>query len=732
MWGAAGLCCSVRQVLLDCAHRHHAAMNFLVVDPIPEAPSLPPAPAALEAAASDLEAAVLAAMRAGDARGFARPYDRATAPSPRAAAAARRGGRSWAARRTALHHAVVPRREDCLERARACVLMLLGQARPEEWASAGRDPDGGDWGSCIYGHGGGGGGGGTALVDVDAADTYQCTALHYAARYADERMVLTLLRCGAFMGVRDRFGHTALKDINASTLETHLDECLRSKNAKSPQEYMYSMIFTYTFLPTSPAHISEQCRKAGIGDPESCTSSLKTCVYTSEMHVLEELSHMRCTRHLLKHPVVTLFLNMKWHKIKYIFYCNILTYTIFLISLNYYIIMRPSVGCNKFNKTDPWRAIFKTVIMMAGEFDAVDLPLSTFPVTSHIIFIVFVFLISIVLLNLLNGLAVSDTQAIKEEAEVFSLVARVRTISQIENSLLHLRNSTLLKTFLKLKCIRHVYHRIFIFPFFYNSKEIRVYPNWKENNVVISRPDDSNEYFHMCNWSFKRSVDGAIKVVINRRKGAGALCVKMTRLRNELRASMEAMERRLLGAMDGKARRGTRLSRRSCASYKSVAQLQYGYNFNSHSKTLGYIGFGIQISVSDIEILNYLECEFQQLCPVQMPAALARKQIGPVLAPRPQQHPEHGASEAGCGAGAGGGGGGGGAGPGRMFKLWRLIAVGILEKDDEKNVSKEDNKKNNEKEEEEKVEGENDDQELEKEIQIMKELKVVEMEEVEM
>lgn len=60
-------------------------------------------------------------------------------------------------------------------------------------------------------------------------------------------------------------------------------------------------------------------------------------------------------------------------------------------------------------------SLLKVVAMMTGELEYADLPFNASPFTSRIIFLIFLFLITIVLLNLLNGMAVSDTQAIQSK-----------------------------------------------------------------------------------------------------------------------------------------------------------------------------------------------------------------------------------------------------------------------------------------------------------------------------
>jgi hypothetical protein len=62
-------------------------------------------------------------------------------------------------------------------------------------------------------------------------------------------------------------------------------------------------------------------------------------------------------------------------------------------------------------------SLLKTIVMFTGEFDASSLSFDTLPYTSHVIFLVFVFLVAIVLLNMLNGLAINDTGEIRKLME---------------------------------------------------------------------------------------------------------------------------------------------------------------------------------------------------------------------------------------------------------------------------------------------------------------------------
>ncbi|XP_050709321.1 transient receptor potential cation channel protein painless-like isoform X2 [Eriocheir sinensis] len=81
-------------------------------------------------------------------------------------------------------------------------------------------------------------------------------------------------------------------------------------------------------------------------------------------------------------------------------------------------------------------SLLKTLTMATGEIEYKDLPLDAFPVFSHLLFVAFVFLIVLVLMNLLNGLAVSDIHKIQKEAEITSYRSRVELVSIIESGLL--------------------------------------------------------------------------------------------------------------------------------------------------------------------------------------------------------------------------------------------------------------------------------------------------------
>lgn len=89
-----------------------------------------------------------------------------------------------------------------------------------------------------------------------------------------------------------------------------------------------------------------------------------------------------------------------------------------------------------FNKFEnPGVSIIKTVVMLTGEFDAASINFNL-NAMSYFLFLAFVFVISTVLFNLLNGLAVSDTQAIKSEAELTNFIYRCELMAHYEKILI--------------------------------------------------------------------------------------------------------------------------------------------------------------------------------------------------------------------------------------------------------------------------------------------------------
>lgn len=82
-------------------------------------------------------------------------------------------------------------------------------------------------------------------------------------------------------------------------------------------------------------------------------------------------------------------------------------------------------------------SVLKSFTMMSGELEYEDIfygdyPVK-FPVTSHIIFLAFVLLVTVILTNLMLGLAVSDIQGLQVSATLDRLVRQAELVSRLES-----------------------------------------------------------------------------------------------------------------------------------------------------------------------------------------------------------------------------------------------------------------------------------------------------------
>ena len=157
-----------------------------------------------------------------------------------------------------------------------------------------------------------------------------------------------------------------------------------------------------------------------------------------------------------------------------------------------------------------WLSLVKTATMLAGELEFSDIPIdldSSLAPIAYIFFLTFVFLIVIVLFNLLNGLAVSDTGIIRDKAEIYSYKSQVETISTLESMLLgdpfdflsnvpsrlsSLPSCSLLQQFYSNSILRQAFTKlgaseILLFYKFLRTKSVTLSPNKREEECCCLR-----------------------------------------------------------------------------------------------------------------------------------------------------------------------------------------------------------------------------------------------------
>ncbi|KAK7871584.1 hypothetical protein R5R35_001779 [Gryllus longicercus] len=481
-------------------------------------------------------------------------------------------------------------------------------------------------------------------LDIDATDMKGNTALHYAAKHGDLNSVLALLSHGANIEVKNIFDKPPLP---AKAVENLLNQCLKADGKHYPEEDDYKVLFDYEILV--PNKIQTSTEKVTKNDDLPLTEltvedeceivipKSSFCQLNAEMEFLFYLSKSEEHRYLLKHPIITSFLLLKWYRVRFSFYVNLMFYTLYVIFLNAYILVEvenaendqdllmnlangslpvrtqfllisltillsyllirelvqfimcpgqyiknaenlldwsliiltsltlfvkisnsdwrksvtvmtvllswaelvlvtgrlPRLSRNiQMLKTVSWtflrfliwyslliisfgisfytlfhdarvdkegenifedlgRALFKTFIMMTGEFNSDDkIPFKSTNVTGHILFMLFVFLIAIVLLNLLTGLAVSDTQAIQNNADILSVISRIRLVYEIESMMLGWHHKIFLLGIFRPFAYRleNWVKAISLFPPSVHSKHVCVLPN-KGNNIITPHED---------------------------------------------------------------------------------------------------------------------------------------------------------------------------------------------------------------------------------------------------
>ena len=210
-------------------------------------------------------------------------------------------------------------------------------------------------------------------------------------------------------------------------------------------------------------------------------------------------------------------------KVMKTFFLFLTWYFLFIIAfgLGFYILLHKDVGDNPESQTEDkaedykffdkvWLSLVKTATMLAGELEFSDIPInldSKLAPLAYIFFLSFVFLIVIVLFNLLNGLAVSDTGLIRDKAEIFSYRTQVETISTFESMLLgdpfdflsnvpsklsDLPSCSLLQKFYGNSCLRQIFTKlgaaeILLFYQYLETKSVTITPNRQTGDLKCLR-----------------------------------------------------------------------------------------------------------------------------------------------------------------------------------------------------------------------------------------------------
>ncbi|XP_064546872.1 transient receptor potential cation channel protein painless-like [Drosophila montana] len=141
---------------------------------------------------------------------------------------------------------------------------------------------------------------------INVPDSHGYTLLHYAVHCCNEIAIRELLRQGAPLGLRNDRKKLLIEDIKMQLLEQHFDYCITSRG-KKPSHESYEILLNFMNL-TNEQHELDMAPIAYIA------SSKELCP-------------------LLKHPLITCFLLLKWRNLSRIFLTHFAVFLFFGISL---------------------------------------------------------------------------------------------------------------------------------------------------------------------------------------------------------------------------------------------------------------------------------------------------------------------------------------------------------------------------------------------------------------
>ncbi|CAL4123062.1 unnamed protein product, partial [Meganyctiphanes norvegica] len=118
------------------------------------------------------------------------------------------------------------------------------------------------------------------------------------------------------------------------------------------------------------------------------------------------------------------------------------------------------------------KALLKTTVMSTGEIEYTDIPFdSSYPLSSRLLFTIFIFVIVFVTVNLINGIAISDIKKIIKEAENHAIMAEAECIIGINETL------RMLIKILNFNCLERIWNYCLIFDDCFSKKSISLFPN---------------------------------------------------------------------------------------------------------------------------------------------------------------------------------------------------------------------------------------------------------------
>ncbi|XP_050068574.1 transient receptor potential cation channel protein painless [Anopheles maculipalpis] len=165
-------------------------------------------------------------------------------------------------------------------------------------------------------------------TEVDKIDEKRYTAMHYAVKYKIDHAQELLLAKGAYVGGENIFGESPISEMDSFLLEKHLDSCVTSNDRKpGDEDYEVRIDFSNFIPPAQKPNYAEPAKVAFGGLP-----------YEDEMQPIVRMAQSSSSKRLLRHPVISSILLLKWLKLICFFYINLIICTTFFVSFTMYVV----------------------------------------------------------------------------------------------------------------------------------------------------------------------------------------------------------------------------------------------------------------------------------------------------------------------------------------------------------------------------------------------------------
>lgn len=153
---------------------------------------------------------------------------------------------------------------------------------------------------------------------INSLDNTGLPAIYYSVRYKKDYITLQLLKNGAYIG-------TAVKGIRKSLLEEFLNSTISTNDRFSDDDDLEIRI-DYNFLAPPFKETAIKKRQVKL---LNCPTQYQ---YVEEMKPLKKIVENAELRQLLSHPTIASFILLKWKKLSFVVYSNLVLIVLFMMS----------------------------------------------------------------------------------------------------------------------------------------------------------------------------------------------------------------------------------------------------------------------------------------------------------------------------------------------------------------------------------------------------------------